>query len=110
VGLKTFFPVRGIEIPRGFQSSPKGDSRRFLHLFPPLKRRAIARRPAQAGLEQYSARVVAPSEGFPPRNGEIFCVLGIETRAVSSRPLKGTLSSTQRFPAVETAGYYQTSR
>src|SRR5207302_6947830 len=51
-GIEILFPVRGIEIPRGFQPSPKGDSVFLLNAFPPLKRRAIARRPAQAGLEQ----------------------------------------------------------
>jgi hypothetical protein len=53
---------RGLKIPRGFQSSPEGDSRRLLHLFPPLKRRAIARRPARAGLEHGFAHVFRPGQ------------------------------------------------
>ena len=84
----------GIKIPRGFQSSPEGDSGRLLHLFPPLKRRAIARRPARAGLESRYARRFCRCKRIDLMMHERATLQqGLKSREVFSRPLKGTPSS-----------------
>src|SRR6476661_1859940 len=59
----------GLKSCEDFHSSPEGDSVVSLHLFPPLKRRAITRRPAArdwiVGSPVYSA--LQGRTGFPRR-------------------------------------------